>query len=292
MKKLFLSIILVISLLIAYAGYAEESISWMPKWNVGDWWVMQKYSKKEDMSGQRPEGLWVGPDRYKFTVKAIENIDGADCYVLEVNIIEENKFYFAVAYYEVKNLRFVKLQYQIGESIKPAQIIFYNKFYLYPCPSFLNYQEMFSMPVFPIDISKNTNQKFKFEEINTTYTQTVKIITDSEANNIIEKSIPSKSQKSIIIKKPIDGKSGLAKSHEIDNVYTYLTKGNKILLQTEECIIIDLEKYAPIKYNPMTNVREYITRQFRQIWNKQYPWPVYIEIGDGSVKYYLEDCSR
>lgn len=90
MKKYFFSIALVISLLTAYAGYAEESSGWKPKWNVGDWWVVEiEYNSSKFNPVAEPVKPKWEKSRIKYTVMSDDILDGEEIYRIEILPIDQ-----------------------------------------------------------------------------------------------------------------------------------------------------------------------------------------------------------
>ncbi len=90
------------------AGLKDE---WMPQWVVGDWWIVQSYGRYD-----RPSSTplpWSKRSKRRWEVKGIEEVDGENCYVLELSdfAFGEDRLLQGYYYFRVEDLRAVKVHY-------------------------------------------------------------------------------------------------------------------------------------------------------------------------------------
>lgn len=275
------TILLVIFICSSYVTFAEEPTIWMPKWNVGDWWVVEyfKYTSSASYKSEK----WTGPDKWKFTVKKIITVDNIEQFVLEVINMEPNKDYRGVIYYEKNNLKFVKGEYYVDGKLSWKEYVYYNKYRIYPYPALIWLGPInASVPVFPLEIQKDEKKLekiYRVEREDETLTQEVEIIDDQKAWSLISERIPEKSTKNITLPKKV-GRIQEGVSEEINNVRQIMTSNKILPYKNKNYYCIELTKKYP-------NYKDVI---IKQIWHEESPWPIFTE--SGINRYFLIEISK
>lgn len=94
---------------------------WAPKWEVGDWWIVQTYTRyTEPSSYPQP---WSKSGRWRYEVKGIEKVNGQNCYVLELSavMLRGDKLLQEYYYFRVNDLRAVRVYYPPERHIPPSE---------------------------------------------------------------------------------------------------------------------------------------------------------------------------
>ena len=80
MRYCFRSILLIAALFLAISATSSASDGFVPRWNVGDRWVLE--ASYRDM--RSPGEVWMPPLYWVFKVRSIKKVADVDCYVVHV----------------------------------------------------------------------------------------------------------------------------------------------------------------------------------------------------------------
>ena len=82
-QKASMLIATLLFLLTAVMCFADDLPSeWMPKWQVGDWWIVKRIVEGSRFTG-RSYPQWSDSILFRFEVTGVDQVNGKECYVLE-----------------------------------------------------------------------------------------------------------------------------------------------------------------------------------------------------------------
>lgn len=110
-SKILISVgLLWFSMMVGLAG--ELPSEWMPEWQAGDWWVLSKQVEAFRVIGRR-YSLLGRPEKIRFEITGIEQVNGRDCFVVEMKIMptEGGRLWWWVFYFQRDDFKLVKEVY-------------------------------------------------------------------------------------------------------------------------------------------------------------------------------------
>lgn len=126
-KKALTLVTTLLFLLTAVVCFVDDlPKEWMPKWEVGDWWIVKASTRFRQ--GPPHYGKWSKPWSWRYEVTGIEEVKGFQCYVLEMKywpINERRSEERLVFYFRKENFRLIRetnYSYRLGELQPPVTI--------------------------------------------------------------------------------------------------------------------------------------------------------------------------
>ena len=266
MKKLISLVLLTIFISSIGCGNKQGlTKNWMPKWEVGDRWIVSKYGNSINITGI---SKWKGPFRYEYIIKDIVIVNDIKCFKLEMQLVDNiDRRNPEILYYSQDYLKFIRLETYIGSLGRYTTCDFYIKDEEYPSINIPNYNSDFIMPLFPLN---KREVKYGFNKPSTygKYDEFIKIYSQKEYNDLLINNIP---------------KPYYINSKQID-LEKYIFDGNKIITKLSDSCY-----YVEIKTKDNRNI--YI----KQLWNSKYPWAIYTESAESRCyleKYYKNEMKK
>jgi hypothetical protein len=154
MKTITKILLIILSSLFTIKGYAEETISWTPKWHIGDWWIIELHY---DASRFTPEAKKLKPNpkqvKVKFEIVGKEKFEEEPVYRLKIQALDP-AISFADNYFlliSTENLAIRKIQ-RIWGNIEDNYII--DKENYGPFTGGENFS-LYTLPAFPLTSKSN-----------------------------------------------------------------------------------------------------------------------------------------